>query len=651
MKKILIFLSAFITLGLAGLGLGALLEAQQKEVAAEPVRVDEEEPSLALFVPTGSPVAYAFSPVRGFLVSYDQGASWQERPEGLPRKVVAPFASQAPRPLTCIGVDPLAPGRVAACTAEQLYLSEDYGSSWEGIPLGKPVPEVAYLTSVALSPFARNTILVGTSFSGLFETRDRGKTWREADSKLGALYRGAGFNEEISALAYHPLDPSQIYLACGFAQGIYRLDGDPPSWQRLEFPGDSRGEIVRQLRFKREGEKDWLLEIRCRTSLWEYSPAEGKWRLSETYNPSPPPQDPFKQERLRRAAGKYGIYLSSMHASGKELDGHLSFIAEQGMNSMVVDFKEDFGLVTYNTNLELPNKIGSVSRRINLEELLAKAHGQGLYVIGRIVVFKDRELYHYDRFRYAVWNAQSDSPWRYLVQVEGEDGGEPRTVQNEYWVDPYCPFVWQYNLEIARELQDRGVDEIQFDYIRFPSDGPTGLIRYRYKREGMSHIDALESFLAQARTAIHIPISTDLYGFNTWHRMGNWIGQSIETLADYVDVICPMFYPSHFPRDFLKEMEYLPRAKRLYQEGAQRAASIVDRRSLVRPYVQAFLIGGELAFSIPTYSQYLMNQIEGALESPASGFTLWNASNRYYMVKESLKPILARLGERGSVNP
>jgi hypothetical protein len=215
-----------------------------------------------------------------------------------------------------------------------------------------------------------------------------------------------------------------------------------------------------------------------------------------------------------------------------------------------------------------------------------------------------------------------------------------RYVQNEYWLDPYSPFVWEYNVQIAEELQRRGIDEIQFDYIRFPSDGNLSLIRYRNHREGMSRIDALESFLVMARERITIPISSDLYGFNSWHRMGNWIGQNIETLADYVDVVCPMFYPSHFPRDFIKEQPYLTRAYTIYQEGTTRAASIVDGRSLIRPYVQAFLIGGELAMGPSEYWTYLVRQIEGTQDAPSSGFTLWNASNRYYMVTGSLAPFL-----------
>jgi hypothetical protein len=115
-------------------------------------------------------------------------------------------------------------------------------------------------------------------------------------------------------------------------------------------------------------------------------------------------------------------------------------------------------------------------------------------------------------------------------------------------------------------------------------------------------------------------------------RMGNWIGQNIEMLSHYVDVICPMYYPSHFPRDFISDLPYLERAKLIYREGSERSAMIAGGRSLIRPYVQAFLIGGELSMEQQEYSRYLLEQLQGSRAGNASGFTLWNMSNKYYMV-------------------
>ena len=98
-----------------------------------------------------------------------------------------------------------------------------------------------------------------------------------------------------------------------------------------------------------------------------------------------------------------------------------------------------------------------------------------------------------------------------------------------------------------------------------------------------------------------------------------------------------MFYPSHFPSAFLENLPFNEKAERIYKEGTSRAGFNAGGRSLIRPYVQAFLIGSERNFEQPQYSDYLNKQIKGLSEAGSSGFTLWNASGSYYIVNESMK--------------
>jgi len=649
----ILFISAVILL--SSLGMAAMLQAQEEETDLYSdtdlySEIEKSNPDQqATAAPQGQPdnteaarkdIIYTISNQQGFLVSFDSGKSWTERNQGLPLRLVYPFDSARVRILTSLAADPVNVNRVVVTTASELFLSEDYGLSWQQIPIGKPLRKNYYLTSSALSPDDRETILVGTSFNGFFQTRNLGKSWQDPSENAPFLYRGAGFYEEIAAVAYSPTDPQTIVFACGFGGDIYISSDNQKSWQNLNFPGALNNEIVQSLNYKRLApEAEWFLEARTDAWFWNYYPSRNKWRKNEP-SVAAAVQERDVAKANPDALNKFGIYISSYNARGEQLDKHIRFLNAHGLNSMVVDFKEDFGWVTYNTRLDLPGKIGAVSLRIDLEELLEKAHANNIYVIARLVVFKDRQLFNYDNYKYALKKRNSNEPWRYLVEVENEETGETTYVQREYWVDPFSRFVWEYNTAIARELQERGVDEIQFDYIRFPSDGPLSTIDYRYQQPGMTKIDALESFLALSREAIHIPISTDLYGFNSWHRMGRWIGQSIELLADYVDVICPMFYPSHFPIDFIAEIDYLERAKIIYDQGTFRAASITGERAIIRPYIQAFLIGRELEMSTSEYSTYLKQQLAGTKAAPSSGFTLWNASNRYYMVRESLQPFV-----------
>ena len=344
---------------------------------------------------------------------------------------------------------------------------------------------------------------------------------------------------------------------------------------------------------------------------------------------------------LERAALRNGIYIRADRAAGA-LPEYLDLLVRHGLDSVVIDFKDDLGRLGYDSELPLARAMGASPGPIKLNRLIADAHAAGMYVIARLVVFKDPVLYDWEAHRLAIWDGEQDAPWRHLVAA-ADDSGEQ--VQREHWVDPFAPEVWQYNIAVAAELAARGVDEIQFDYIRFPSDGPTERALYRHRRPGMRRIDAIESFLAMARERLDVPISTDLFGFNSWYRAGNFIGQDIGVLADYADVISPMFYPSHFPNHFLADRGYLERAHDIYEAGVRRAQRMVRGRAHIRPYVQAFLIGGELRMEEEEYGRYLTRQLDGNRAAAGSGFTLWNASNRYYMVTEPLQPYFDTRGE------
>lgn len=642
MKAHVTLSTALLAVFLSSLGIVTLLSAQEEpergKSAAVPVREETRlDVDIDQSVQTRVGVLYGISSTRGFLVSFNNGRLWEQRNDGLPRRVVYPFHDNRIRLLTSVGIDPAHDQRVAVTTADSLFVSEDFGRTWHKVELGKPMRSTSYLTSVALSPTDQDVVLVGTSFNGFFETTDRGQNWHDPSLSARFLYRGAGFYEEITAMAYFPEDPERIVFACGFGKGLYISDSNRREWIELDFPGRLKGEIIETLAFRlREtplGYSKWVLEAGTQESVWYYSPFDNLWWHGRQRNSSAPIQlDPRKRERLETASNRFGIYVSSYHAQGDFLDAHLEFTKEHGLNALVVDFKDDMGWITYDTTLPLPKQMGAVNRRFRVEELLEKAHERDLYVIARIVVFKDKHLYEQQAYEYAAWDFRKDAPWRNLRRSRDPQTGRETYVQNEYWVDPFAQAVWEYTVSIAEELAARGVDEIQFDYVRFPSDGNLASIVYRHQREGMTKIDCIESLLILARSRIDIPISLDLYGFNSWFRMGNWIGQSIELLAHYADAICPMFYPSHFPNDFIVEHGYLERARLIYQEGTQRAGRIVAGQSVIRPFIQAFLIGGELSMTEPEYTKYLLKQIEGVRQAPASGFTLWNASNRYYMV-------------------
>ncbi len=632
---------------LAGLIAFCISIAVASQSTANPeVRDQRDSAPPPVFAPEKAVVAadgtiYGISEERGFTVSTDGGASWELRDAGLPRKVIFPFAAeQSLRPLTSVGVDPVDPARVAVTTPGDLYVSEDAGRTWSRVSTvaeGERKPGtpgwVSYLTAVALSPSNHDGFLIGTSFDGFYETTDRGRTWTDPSSKARFLDRGAHFFEEVAGISYDPSQPGVITIGLDFGYGIYRSSANRETYTDLAFPGAAAGENIRVLRYDASGE----LHVVTDSAVWQYG-AAGWQRLAAAARQAPR-RDPAREARIARAANRTGIYVSSFTAGRARFDELLAWVKMQGLNSVVIDFKDDDGILAYDSALEMPKALGVVRRRFDARQVIDRAHQAGVYVIARILVFKDRAMYGYRDGAYAVWDRERNAPWRNLVKREDENKNVTWQ-QVEFWVDPYSEAVWDYNIAVAKEAEQLGVDEIQFDYIRFPTDGDLSTIVYRSRKPGQIHSDALESFLAKARESLSVPISTDLYGFNSWYHMGNWNGQSIDLVSRYADAICPMYYPSHFPADFLRALPYIDRARRIYQEGTTRSSSMVAGRSVIRPYVQAFRLYGELKMTPEEYTRYLRVQLEGAAAARASGFTLWNASNDYYMASFPLAEFL-----------
>jgi hypothetical protein len=570
---------------------------------------------------------YAVNRNRGFETSDKTEINFTEKNSSLPVKIVYPFSGNNIRSFSSLNINSENRENLSVTTPSQLFTTDNSGDNWKELSIKYPFKKSYYITASALKGDSGQSVLVGTSFSGIFETEDSGKSWKSYRKNLSWLDKGAGFYDDIAALSYGS-GPYYLFLATGFTKKIYALNSSKSEWIEIDLPGVVRKNGISSLTSDFSREELYVYSGRY---CFTYNYSLDRWEKKVDFLSTVKIKDDFKgMERRKTASEKNGIYLSAYKAGGKNIDQFFSFLKENKMNSVVVDFKDDNGNLTYNSEFAPAVRMGNIKKIIDIEKFIEKAKQNNIYVIARIVVFKDKQLYKHKNSSYAVWDRMDDKPWGNLIERN-----EAPPEQREFWVDPFSEEVWDYNIGIAEELEKRGVGEIQFDYIRFPTDGDLTRTLYRYKKEGMLHNEALESFLKKARSRISIPISTDLYGFNGWYRMGNWNGQQIDMVSEYVDVISPMFYPSHFPGKFLEKTAYLERAEKIYNEGSKRALEIVNGRSLIRPFVQAFLIGGELDFEKPVYTDYLRRQLKGLYETGASGFTLWNASGRYYMVSDS----------------
>ena len=333
---------------------------------------------------------------------------------------------------------------------------------------------------------------------------------------------------------------------------------------------------------------------------------------------------PYAKTTVDRKA----LYISAYQVRQMAgIEKYRNILKKNNLNAVVVDMKDDAGLLRFVPNNESVKEKAYVSAyKIDVEQFVKEFKKDGTYLIARIVVFKDKNLVEYDQGQYAIWNNTTGKRWLGIRSYTASGA----TYYPEYWVDPYSEEVWEYNVAVANELVERGFDEVQFDYIRFPTDGINmGDAVFRWKDEGMDKESALMSFLAYARKNIKAPIGIDIYGLNGWHRSGTSTGQDVEMLSQYVDVICPMFYPSHFEQFFMDVSPSVERPYRIYFYGTYRNSIIGRNKIVVRPWVQAFYM--RVSYDEKFYDKdYVKREVFGVRDALDRGYMYWNNSGGNY---------------------
>ena len=238
------------------------------------------------------------------------------------------------------------------------------------------------------------------------------------------------------------------------------------------------------------------------------------------------------------------VYMSQCGAKSPQIRKHiLDLISNTELNAVVIDIKDYTGTVSFPTTLPYANAgKGCVVK--DMKSLIKDFHKHGIYVIGRITVFQD-PLYARHHPDLAVQSKSKNSPWADWHGLHFIDVGAR-------------PF-WKYILAISREAHQKYMfDELNFDYIRFPSDGPMRDAVYMHSDYG-SRADELENFFRYLSYNVKIPdkaghlpvISADLFGMTTTNYDDLTIGQVLERALPYFDFIAPMVYPSHYPSWFL----------------------------------------------------------------------------------------------------
>jgi hypothetical protein len=332
----------------------------------------------------------------------------------------------------------------------------------------------------------------------------------------------------------------------------------------------------------------------------------GSSSVSLTPVESAVPVSPFRSQLPEEIRG---IHVTGplMTLTGK-LDSYLA-LKKSGLNTIELDLKDESGNVTFTKNApELGVQDGAALRYFDPGEVVKKVHKQGVYLIGRVVSFEDP----------ITSRAHPE------LAIHRSDGSLWKTSGGLGWLNPYSRTAWKYNVDVAVAAAKAGFDEIQFDYVRFPSDGDLSIIRYPGKHT--QPMDAtVAAYLQYAVKRLHplgVRVSADVFGLSASHDLG--IGQHPGQIGEVVDAIYPMAYPSHYTAG-----EYnLPDPNAA--PGATVSHSLNDFQTqlagghaTIVPWLQDFSLGRTYTLTD------VAAQVAAARDHHTGGFMLWNAAGVY----------------------
>jgi hypothetical protein len=303
-----------------------------------------------------------------------------------------------------------------------------------------------------------------------------------------------------------------------------------------------------------------------------------------------------------------GVHVTMALASipGK-LDGYLAI---PGLNTIELDVKDENGKIGFlMPATSLARRVGASQPYYKAGVAAGKARSAGVYLIGRVVVFEDPTL----------------TSKRPDLAIHRSDGSVWTNNAGLGWANPYDKRVWDYNVAVAKAAARLGFDEIQFDYVRFPSDGPIEdavFPRQADEPQGWT-ITRFVHYASSQLRPLGVRVSVDVFGLSATHDLG--IGQKPGRLAKYVDAVYPMVYPSHYNSgEFnLPDPSSVP--------GRTVALSLRDfrnvmlgRKAMLIPWLEDFSLSGG---SRPP--EEVRAQIAAARRFHTKGFLLWNPNGVY----------------------
>ncbi len=400
-----------------------------------------------------------------------------------------------------------------------------------------------------------------------------------------------------------------ILLALGLAYLTYRLilaQGNPEDNEEQNIPEEVQSDST-----------DKVVQIPTYTPTETIMPS-----IIPTLTPTPVVRDVVTQS-ARKSVNVKGIYVTAAVAGSDTINDLIALTDTTELNAMVIDVKDDLGRITYAMDSTLVKEIEADTNVIaDMKELVKNLKDKGIYLIARIVAFKDPYL----------------AEKRQELAIKKPDGSLFRDDNGDGWVNPYNKKVWDYLVEVATRAAAIGFDEIQFDYIRFSTSKGIGDADFGEEAKTKSKEDIIIEFTKYAYEKIKplgVAVSADVYGTIISSSIDSGlVGQNYVEMSKYLDYICPMIYPSHFGEGNYgiqyPDLEPYHIINKVLNASKTKLDQIpeTEHRAVVRPWLQDFT-----ATWVKKHMKYgsteIKEQIRGVYDAGYEEWLLWNAGANY----------------------
>ncbi len=300
-----------------------------------------------------------------------------------------------------------------------------------------------------------------------------------------------------------------------------------------------------------------------------------------------------------------GLYFPSFSLYGRNFEGLVYYMQAAGLNLAVLHAKDPLGRLFWRSENEIAKNMEASLSYTPLEKAIPFLKKNGIWTAAKLDVFQDSLL------------TKHHPEMGVMDSMTGELWADRKGL---HWANPYDRRVWDYTIALCLELIALGVDELQFDYIRYPSDGDLSTLEYPVTLADTSPGECIGRFLAYANSKLKpsgVILSVDLFGLTAWETDDFGVGQVLEFIAPHVDVICPMLYPSHFPENFLGLQDPGHYPYKIMKSSLEEMSRRTDKK--IRPWIQGFWYTPE----------EIDAQLQGVADCRMQSWTVWHPSGKY----------------------